>query len=87
MKTGLPQDKSKLLLLCIPDPFIASNEVVVTPCAPFFPPDFLNGPDTHRLSHTHSVVVLILDNTLKVCLLPRAKFLAIEPLRHFPSWY
>ncbi|KAF8502860.1 hypothetical protein F5888DRAFT_1121528 [Russula emetica] len=42
---GLPQDKDKLPLLCILDPFLTGNEVLVTP-----------------------VVVLILDNTLKVSL-------------------
>lgn len=35
---GLPQDKDKLPLLCILDPFIAGNEVLVTPCAPFLLP-------------------------------------------------
>ena len=49
---GLPQDKSRLPLLCILDPFIAGNEVLVTPCAPFLPSDFLNAPDMHPLSHT-----------------------------------
>ncbi|KAF8497375.1 hypothetical protein F5888DRAFT_277382 [Russula emetica] len=28
---GLPQDKDKLPLLCILDPFLAGNEVLVTP--------------------------------------------------------
>jgi len=87
---GLPQDKSKLPLLCILDPFIAGNEVLVTPCALFLPPDFLNAPDTHLVSHTHhSVVVLILDNTLKVRLsFPQPIFSSrLSPLQLLPSQY
>jgi hypothetical protein len=61
---GLPQDKGKLPLLCILDPFVAGNGVLVTPYASFFIVGL-----SHRSSHityARSVVVLILDNTLKV---------------------
>jgi len=37
VQIGLPQDKDKLPLLCILDPFLAGNEVLVTPCVPLRP--------------------------------------------------
>jgi hypothetical protein len=63
---GLSQDKDKLPLLCILDPFLAGNEVLVTPCVP------LTACLTTNITYDmHSVVVLILDNTLKVSPFPR----------------
>lgn len=33
IQIGLPRDKDKLPLLCVLEPFLAGNEVLVTPCA------------------------------------------------------
>ncbi|KAJ6621003.1 NUDIX hydrolase domain-like protein [Mycena sp. CBHHK59/15] len=58
---GLPPNKLKVPLLCILEPFLASNQLVVTPCvlSPALP---LFSLPTETQSR---VVVLILDNTLR----------------------
>jgi coenzyme A diphosphatase NUDT7 len=60
----------------------------VTPCAPFFhPPPRLSQSSLRASYHIHSVVVLILDNTVKVRpSLPQPQNqLAIEPLATHPQ--
>ena len=82
---GLSQDKDKLPLLCILDPFLAGNEVLVTPCVPLHPSHIHSAPHSHNNitydMRMHSVVVLILDKTLKVGLIPPSSFLTNMPIR------
>lgn len=64
---GLTPDKQKVPLLCVLDPFLASNSLIVTPYVP--PTHFSVLPPTYLSKHR--VVVLILDNTLRVSASPR----------------
>lgn len=55
---GLPRNKLQVPLLCVLEPFLASNHLIVTPSViTFF---------ETLISYRSSVVVLILDNTLRV---------------------
>src|SRR5258708_402845 len=48
---GLPQDKDKLPLLCILDPFLVGNEVLVTPCVTLHT---FQRSRSQRASHKHA---------------------------------
>lgn len=60
LQIGLATDKSKIPLLCVMEPFLAGNGVLITPWVN------LSSEPHDRTKGSVRVVVLVLDNTLRV---------------------